>query len=122
MRKPADKAVPADLEIARKQIEILEEAGKVLQECQASLPLPSPEEMSHIRKVRRTLTPETYRLGVYQRVMMAIENAADDLRAIVENTSQENLQDLHLSSFEVNAIRAAIEALSGSGPEAEEKP
>src|SRR5688572_31233870 len=73
MRKQASGPVPDDLELVKKQVEALKAAGKALQKCQASLPLPAPEEMAHIKKVQKTLTPETYRIGVYQRVMMAIE-------------------------------------------------
>ena len=115
MRKRAAIEVPEDLQMARKQIEALKAAGKALQKCQASLPLPAPEEMAHIRKVQKTLTPETYRLGVYQRVMMAIENAVDDLDAVYEKTLRGRLQDLQLSHYEVKAIEAALEALGETG-------
>ena len=117
MRKRADQSVPVDLELVRTQIESLKAVGKVLQKCEASLPLPAPEEMDHIRKVRKTLTPETYRIGVYQRVMMAIENAIDDLDAVYEHALREKLQDLHLSYYEVKAIEAAVEARGGAGPD-----
>jgi hypothetical protein len=122
MPKRAATAVPEDLQIASKQIDVLEGAGKVLQDCQASLPLPSSEELAHLKKVRRTLTPETYRLGVYQRVMMAIENAADDLRAVIKVAAQEDLPELHLTHYDVKAIEAAVEALSASGSRTEEQP
>ena len=121
MRKRASRKIPEDLRIAKTQIAAFEAAGRIIQECQARLPLPSPEEMAHIKKVKKTLTPETYRIGIYQRVMMAIENGADDLRALYENL--ENLQELHLSADEVSAIEAAVEALGeGASSRPEKKP
>jgi hypothetical protein len=78
--------------------------------------VPTAEEVAHIRKVRRTLTPETYLIGLYQRVMVAIENAAADLRAVCEETAMEELLQLELSADEVNAIEAALEALSEGKP------
>lgn len=106
---------PTDLQQASQQIEALEAVGKILQECQASLPLPTAEELAHIREVRQALTPETYRLGVYQRVMVAIENAVSDLRAVCEEATPEELLEIQLSGDEVNAIEAAVEALRASG-------
>jgi len=121
MKRRAPREIPEDLRIAMTQIAALEAAGKILQECQDRLPLPAPEEMAHIKTVRRTLTPETYRLGVYQRVMMAIENSAADLRALYKNL--DGLQELHLSAFDAKAIEAAVEALgAGAASPSEEKP
>lgn len=111
MRKRMGGPVPKDVELAKKQIAALKAVGRVLQKCQASLPLPAPEEIAHIRKARKTLTPETYRLGVYQRIMVAIENAGEDLHALHEHTLRERLQDLYLSHYEVIALEAAVEAL-----------
>ena len=110
MPKRAARVVPEDLRIAKTQIAAFEAAGRIIQECQARLPLPAPAEMAHVRKVGRTLTPETYRIGIYQRVLMAIDNSVDDLRALYENL--ESLQELELSADEIRAIEAAVEALS----------
>lgn len=122
MRKQASGPVPKDLQLARKQVERLKAVGRVLQKCQTRLPVPAPEELAYIQQVRKTLTPETYRIGVYQRVMVAIENAADDLHAAYEHTLRERIPDLHLSQAEVKAIEAAAEALGAFSQESRAAP
>lgn len=103
------------VQTAEEVIRLLEEALEKLQAAQRSIPAPTLQEIAEIRQGKRPLTERAYLLGVFQRAMLAAENAASDLRAVDLETLC-NVHELKLSGVELNAIEQAVAERTGGGP------
>lgn len=93
--------------VAAQVAQMFESALELLQEAQASVPVPTLEEVAEMRQGKRPLTREAYLLGLFQRVLVGTENLASDLWAVDEETLG-RVHEIDLSSLELNAIEEAV--------------
>jgi len=97
------------------QVQILEQAAQALQQAQDELPAPDAEDVALLWE-GGSLSVAAYLIGLLQRVVMSIENAASDLRTGLEEETLSNLDQMRPSAMEINAIEAALgERLPKSG-------
>lgn len=97
----------------KKQADVLDRVAQILQEAQLSLPLPTREEITELRR-GGPLSKEAYLLGLLQRVILSAENAASDLRTGIDPETLNNLDQIRLSVVEINAIDAAFQERQGT--------
>ena len=97
------------------QAQILDQAGHALQQAQDELPTPDAEEVALLWE-GGSLSIDAYLIGLLQRVVMSVENAASDLRTGLDEETLANLDQMRPSAMEINAIEAALgERLQKSG-------
>lgn len=94
-----------------KQSSHLDQIAQTLQEAQAALPVPSLEEVAALRS-GGPLSAAAYLNGLLQRVILSVENAASDLRTGMEEETLSMMDQMRLSTVEINAIVAAVEERS----------
>lgn len=102
-----EKLMTALMGVAAQVAQMFESALELLQEAQASVPVPTLQEVVEMRRGKRPLTREAYLLGLLQRVLVGTENLASDLGAIDEETLS-RVHEIDLSSLELNAIEEAV--------------
>lgn len=90
------------------QSALLERIAHTLQETQTALPVPSQEEVAALRN-GGSLSVAAYLNGLLQRVILSVENAASDLRTGIEEETLSMLDEMRLSTVEINAIVAAVD-------------
>ncbi len=90
------------------QAEVLERVARILQEAQDSLPPPDPEEVALLRE-GGSLSVAAYLIGLLQRVLMSVENAASDLRTGLDVETLAVLDQMRPSLVEINAIESALQ-------------
>jgi len=101
-------ALPAD--VARQileQAQALEQVAQILQEAQDALPPPAPEAIALLREGGHLSVAE-YLIGLLQRVIMSVENAASDLRTGLDVETLAVLDQMRPSAAEINAIESAL--------------
>ena len=103
-----DIALPPDIaQQILEQAQILERVTQVLQEAQDALPPPDPEEIAWLRE-GGNLSPAAYLMGLLQRVITSVENAASDLRTGLDVETLAVLDQIRPSLVEINAIESAL--------------
>jgi hypothetical protein len=100
--------LPGLLEMLGRQTAVLEDTAEILQQAQARLSLPSPEEAAEIRNGERPMTKAAYLLARLQRHIVALENVASDLRTDLEAGFDPKGVDITAALF--NALEAAVES------------
>jgi len=103
--------------------QVRREAGRlravrtVLEQVQADLPAPSPEELAEMANGERPVSAEAHLLGILQAAIRELENAEDDLRYAVSTRALSRLQkdwqrgDLP-DELDLRRMRAALSARS----------
>jgi len=99
--------LPAVVHTAEQVVRMLDAALELLQAAQATIPAPTLEEVAEIRQGKRSLTQDSYLLGLFQRAILGAENLASDLRAIDLETLR-NVHEVQLGIVELNAIEEAV--------------
>lgn len=94
---------------ADKQASLLDSVVEALQEAQRCVPEPSREEIQAIRDRRQPLSLPAYLRGHLQRVILAVEDAACDLRSGTEDEALQGIPDFHATETFINAIEASLE-------------
>lgn len=90
------------------QAEILERVTQILQEAQDALPAPDPEDVALLRE-GGSLSVAAYLIGLLQRVIMSVENAASDLQTGLDVETLAVLDQIRPSLVEINAIESALQ-------------
>lgn len=90
------------------QAQVLERALQTLQEAQDALPLPEPADVALLRQ-GGSLSITAHLIGLLQRVIINVENAASDLRAGIDVETLAVLDQMRLSRIEINAIESAMQ-------------
>ena len=107
-----DGLVPGGLlEILAWQAKVLEETVEVLQQVQARLPIPSPEEVEEIRSRVRPMSRAAYLLARLQGHLVAIENVASDLRTDLEHGFDP--EGVYMVETLFNALASAVQDRKG---------
>lgn len=96
-------------DIAEQQSTLLDAVVEALQQAQARVPEPSREEIRAIRERRRPLSLPAYLRGYLQRVILAVEDAACDLRSGIEDEALAEAPGLSPTEILLNAIEASLE-------------
>jgi hypothetical protein len=96
------------LEILEYETTALEQVAEALQEAQELVPRPSPEDAAGMRAGELPVTRGAYLLARLQQFIVAVENAASDLRTDLECRFDPRGVDLVQATF--NALEAALEA------------
>jgi hypothetical protein len=87
----------------------------VLEQVQAAIPAPSPEELAAMAKGERPVSPEAHLLGVLQAAIVELENVEEDLRYAVSTKALSRL-DKHWqrgdlpNELDLRRMRAALSA------------
>ena len=102
-----EKLMTAIVGAAAQAAGMFESAMELLEEAQASVPAPTLQEVAEMRQGKWPVTREAYLLGLFQRVLVATENLASDLRAIDEETLS-RVHEIDLSALELNAMEEAV--------------
>jgi len=92
---------------AKEVVQRLEAALEILQTAQSIIPAPTLGEVADMRLGKRPLTREAYLIANLQRVILGAENVVSDLRVIDLKTLR-NVNKLHLSGVELNALEQAV--------------
>jgi hypothetical protein len=95
------------LEILEYETKALDQVAEALQEAQELIPRPSPEDAAEMRAGERPLTRNAYTLARLQQYIVAVENAASDLRTDLELQFAPDGADRVEATF--NALEAALE-------------
>ena len=102
-------ALPADVvRQILEQAKVLEQIIQVLQEAQDALPPPDPEDVALLRE-GGTLSVAAYLIGLLQRVIVSVENAASDLRTGLDAETLAVLDQMRPCLIEINAIESALQ-------------
>lgn len=94
---------------AGRQAFLLDSVVEALQEAQRCVPEPSREEIQAIRDRRQPLSLAAYLRGHLQRVILAVEDAACDLRSGTEDEALQGIPDFHSTEIFLNAVEASLE-------------
>lgn len=92
----------------QEQAQILDQAAQTLQEAQDALPAPDAEEVALLRKGGH-LSIAAHLIGLLQRTIMKVENAASDLRTGLDEETLAVVDQIRPSAVEINAIEAALD-------------
>lgn len=95
--------------IAEQQATLLDGVVEALQQAQSRVPEPSRVEIQAIRDGRQPLDLPAYFWGYLQRVILAVEDAACDLRSGTEDEALIGVPDIHPTDVFMNAIEASLE-------------
>ena len=97
------------------QAQILDQAAQTLQQAQDALPVPDAEEVALLWE-GGSLSVAAHLIGLLQRTIMKVENAASDLRTGLDEETLAVVDQIRPSVMEINAIEAALgERLQKSG-------
>lgn len=97
--------------LVEEQAAALERCAEILQEVQARIPRPSPEDVEEVRSRQRPMNRNEYTLARLQRAVVALENVASDLRVDLEYDYEPAAYDL--LEVDVNALVAAVDHKNG---------
>lgn len=101
-------ALPADIgRQILEQAQVLERVTQILQEAQDALPPPDPNKIALLRE-GGCLSIAAYLIGLLQRVIVSVENAASDLRTGLDMETLAVLDQMRPSTVEINAIESAL--------------
>lgn len=95
--------------IAEQQSALLEAIVEALQGAQAHVPEPSRAEILAIRERRQPLSLAAYLRGHLQRVILAIEDAACDLRSGSEDEALQGISAFQTTEAFLNAVASSLE-------------
>lgn len=110
MNSPENDPWLKDLQAAAgRQASLLDSVVEALQEAQRCVPEPSRDEIQAIRERRQPLSLPAYLRGYLQRVILAVEDAACDLRYGFEDEALAEALSVDPSETLVNAIEASLE-------------
>lgn len=99
-------------ELVGAQVANLERSAGLFQKVQDRLPKPSPQEIEEVRTRQRPMNRYEYILARLQRVVIALENVASDLRLDLEYDFE---PAVYLLAADVNALEAAVEESRAAG-------
>ena len=100
--------LPKILEILEYEAAALEQAAEAIQEAQELIPVPTPKAAAAIRSRERPMTRAAYVLARLQGTIVAVEDAASDLRTDLAHGFDPEGVELVERIF--NALEAALEA------------
>lgn len=92
----------------RRQSRILGRVVQALQKVQDGIPRPSEREIAELRR-GGSLSVAAYLIGLLQRVLVNVENAASDLRTGADEKMLSRVDKLRPCAIEINAISAALD-------------
>lgn len=90
------------------QASILDAVVETLQQTQATLPEPGREEIQALREGRQPLSLPAFLRGNLQRVMVAVEDAACDLRSGADDEALSGAPDIRPTAAFINAIESSL--------------
>lgn len=102
------ETISADLAAQiQEQARLLDQVAQALQKLQNTLPAPSIKEVSTLRR-GGPLSIAAYLIGLVQRAIVSVENAASDLTTGLDEETLSCLDTMRPSAVEINAIESAM--------------
>lgn len=88
----------------------LDSAVSILRQMQASIPLPSLDEVEAVLQKKRPLTPEIFIHAMLLLTITGVEGMASNLRTL-DPEKLSRIDELDLSSFGLDAMKQRLEEL-----------